>query len=230
MKLEITCVCDGIRLPDLGLVLSKGDSVVVAEGLAVNSVDLARATVAGGVRTRIIKGPALVKDAHYRKDTSRMEKPRSKGRPKAPTSEEIFQQRLEALLGQQGRVFQDLLEGVQTDISENLRGAFSSSLQETLESYTISQEAKVAPKAELDMDMIGKVVAEAVKNAVPAGVQVSSSSSSSTPAPDDEPMFIPEGIVVDAAVADIGTSEGSSGFSVDEATEALRAMKKSKKT
>ena len=216
MKLEIQCVCDSLRLPDLGLTLAKGDVVVLDEVQAGKSRDLSRAVRAGGVRTRIIKGPVVVKKARPRRDSSRIRPAGSKKTIRRPTPEEIFQKRMEALLGQQGMVFEALLAGVQSDIAANLQSTFTASLEESLDAYKeAQQEASQAPAQEIDVDLIRKVVAEAVKNAVPAGVAVGAGSSAGSSAgSDDAPMFIPEGIVVDTN-ADIGTSEGSSGFSVD---------------
>ena len=212
-KVEITCVCDGIRLPDLDLFLVKGQRVELTEDVANQSLDLRHARKVGGVVIRKSKGPAVVKDAPtktLRRDSSRLQ-PTPKRKPQPPNPNELLQRALEDKLSAHYDKMRELSESIKDMIS------------------TVGSSPQVA-NAQVDLSGLEAVLKSAMEKAaqaMPASTATAQDGFNSVG--DSAPMFIPEGIVGDAD-ADIGTSEESSGFSVDEATEALKAMKRAKKT
>ncbi len=212
-KVEVICVCDGIRLPDLNLILAKGQRVELAEDVAKGSTDLHHARKVGGVVIRQSKGPAVVKDAPtktLRRDSSRLQ-PLPKRKSQPPNPNDLLQRALEDKLSAHYEKMRELSESIRDMIS-----AVGASPQAT--------------NAQVDLSGLETMLKSAMEKAAQAApVSTAPTQDGFNTVGDSAPMFIPEGIVGDAA-ADLGTSEESSGFSVDEATEALKAMKRAKKT
>lgn len=212
-KIRIYCRCDGIRLADLSINLKKGESVIISEAQAKSSTDLQLAASVGGVSTRLIKGPSVLREKPKSK------KPRFERKlpppktptvlePKQPSEAEKMREMLENVLGQHRESIEEMVSNVTNTLLK-------------------SSEEQGQKAASIDIAAIEAVVKTAIQGvALPAATLGTSSSISSV---DSGPMFIPEGIVVDAN-NDLGAAEESSGFSVDEATEALRAMKKTRKS
>ena len=217
-KVEIRCVCDGIRIPDLDLVLSKGQVIQLSEAVALGSTDLLHAARVGGVRFRTLRGPNTLREAQNparpRRDSSRMRLRETKVQnQEASESDKLRSALAETLAG-----YQDQLN----TLAKTLQGTLAK-VSETPTSVAVPQS--VDPKA---LESMIQGALEKVALSLPAATsQGPAGSDTLASVGDSGPMFIPEGIVVDTS-ADIGTSEGSSGFSVDEATEALKAMKKAK--
>ena len=215
-KIRIYCRCDGIRLADLSINLKKGESIIIPEAQAKASADLQLAASFGGVSTRLIKGPSVVREKPKSKK-SRFErtppppKPPVVLEPKQPSEAEKMREMremLETVLGQHRESIEEMVSNITDTLLK-------------------SSEEQGQKTTSIDIAAIEAVVKTAIQGvALPTATLGTSSSISSV---DSGPMFIPEGIVVDTNT-DLGAAEESSGFSVDEATEALRAMKKTRKS
>lgn len=215
-KIRIRCLCDGIRLPDLSLKLKQGESVVVLEDDAKASSDLKHAVSVGGVATYLIKGPSVLRE------NAKSKKPRFERRPppakalatpevKEPSESEKMRTVLEDVLGQHRKSVEKMV----SDMTETLLKSNQGNEQQTVN---------------IDISAIEAVVKTALQGvAIPSTPLGAVGAAASLSPVDSGPMFIPEGIVVDTKT-DLGAAEESSGFSVDEATEALRAMKKTRKS
>ena len=211
-KVEIICTCDGIRIADMGLSLVKGQRVQVPATVSTMSLDRQLARRVGGVSLRTIKGPTAVRPSQNtaRRDTSRLRPLRESQikEPPAPTEVEKVRALLEEQLSLQQAQMTTLLETIKT----------------------LDTVPATSASASIDLSALEGFIKSALSDLNLSQVPTSGLSSNATLATtvDSGPMFIPEGIVVEAS-ADIETAEDSSGFSVDEATEALKAMKRAKK-
>lgn len=212
-KIRIYCRCDGIRLADLSINLKKGESVIISEAQAKASADLQLAVSVGGVSTRLLKGPSVLREKPKSK------KPRFERTPPPPKPPVV----LEPKQPSEAEKMREMLETVLVQHRESIEKMVSNITDTLLK----SSEGQGQKTASIDIAAIEAVVKTAIQGvALPTATLGTSSSISSV---DSGPMFIPEGIVVDTNT-DLGAAEESSGFSVDEATEALRAMKKTRKS
>jgi hypothetical protein len=73
-EVKITCICRGIKLPDLGLDLVQGQSAIVAETAVWKSKDLIRASV--GIRVEYVERYQKLRDPAEPLPVGRVKKPR----------------------------------------------------------------------------------------------------------------------------------------------------------
>lgn len=201
----ITCLCPYIEIEDLGLTLGKGDVIHLDSATAESSYDLEIARKSFGVKIEFVgkcrsQRPKVKEPVHKRLPSSSI--PPVTQKPKSPevspkvASPEID---LDALASKVAAKMGQDVESIREWLKNDLRQM----LLETIGGITIQAPQSV----------------ESVKQPEKSGKVVTGQ--------EPMPMFIPDGIVDDTAKADIEVQEGADeGGSVDEATEALRRLRK----
>jgi hypothetical protein len=203
-SVELVCLGDTARVEDLGLSLERGERVSITLERFHRSKDVLDAKLRGLLGVRIMKAQIA-----FPTETSANHRSISRAAlsPALPSPKEVIPADL-------------------TSVVRELR-----ELREEVMSLRVSIGAMTPPS--IDWNGLESSIVRAISSALPG---VSSPVPASFPATiatptvaDDVPRFIPTGIVDPTAKAEIATTKTvTSG--VDESEEALRALKKRRKT
>ena len=196
IEAEIKCVSPSLQVPDLGLSLIRGQVIHLSEADARGSVDLTRLVRAGGVTVR------------YR-ERVRERRERGQGATQAPTPARRFVQPLAPVV-----VPVQVVREVPAQVDEDR--------------IVRRVAAEVMARMDTMQGDLTKVLSEALAGVSLQATPMRAADSRTAPLPeeDDHPMFIPEVIGGKESKAAISVESGKGGGSVDEATAALKAMKR----
>ena len=217
---EITCLAPKVTIVDLSLRLIRGEILWVPAESAEKSKDLWKLRDMGSLSVRWVQRYRVLKQQG---SSERMEyiPPVKKAEVKEPEPqidvEDLSRRIREDAFKEVNRHMGDLKASLIKDIKEVLR--------ETSE--------EEAPQTADSMEGLSAIVGEAVRNAL-GSLPLATTTSGHTHGTVDDgtPMFIPSTIIgdseVDASITVKSSESKDSG--IDDAMEALRAMKKKKKS
>lgn len=194
----IKCLCTEIRIPDLGITLKKGDEEWVDEGKARRSLDLQHARAIQAVKVEW-------------RERCRVTKP-----PSPP-----FMKRLKPRFGTPA-----VVEDPNPPPTAPTQASKRQDAQEAATAAVAKELAELKATIQAQQAAAGGVEA-AVERAMQKVLAGLPTAPTAAAVADDEPVFIPSNIVDKGKREDIAVStEESHGGSVDDAAEALKAVKK----
>lgn len=199
VEAQIICICPSIQIRDLNLVMKKGQGVFINEAKARASKDLDVARRSGGVQVIYCE---RFKEERIDDDSTVV--------PSVPIHLNTLKKPIcsSQPLAEKINLDMDILA---EKVAERMRSFRDTETNRRLDALTEQVVALIASLA-------GRPVAE-IEHPVHSRGKVSD---------DDVPVFIPEGLVPASGRTGLKTLEGVSQGSVDEATEALRALRKKK--
>jgi hypothetical protein len=219
---EITCLAPKATVIDLSLRLIRGEIIWVEATSAERSKDLWKLRDLGSVAVRWVQRYKVMKQLSHPLD-------RMEYRPPAPTPEPKAVETKEPSIDIDDlsrRIREDAFNEVNRHMGD-LKASLIKDIQEVLRAS--SEEEK--PQTPDPMEGLSTIVGEAVRNAL-GSLPLATTTSGHThgTVEDDTPMFIPATILGDSEVDTSITvkSSESKDSGVDDAMEALRAMKKKK--
>lgn len=206
----VECLCPEIRIPDLGLHLFRGDTEWIESTKAMESLDLQHARrvravqVSWKVRCQVSKeAPAQTPPWLKRSIIRPVRHVATEPRPPVVHHEDVETR--------------DFRSEVRDVIREEIRNALAGL---PLAPPAPSQsDVTIAASEGLTSELVAKAVAQALQA---AGL-------GTKPVVDDGPVFIPSSIVSEDTTTAINVESSSSVSTLDDAAEALRAAKKSRK-
>jgi hypothetical protein len=216
VSVRVVCLCDSIRLPDLGIVLRKGESTTLSEAAAESSRDLKKAARIRAVKMTRILGPRTVRP---QKPKAADRAPELRARPAPPLDPAaLLRAAAEAAMSGHMETLSNRLDAAAAAAADKAMGR----VVEALSQMKVQGDAPAAPTPPVDREWFEAALRTALSSVGAAPGQ--------RPGPDgDMPMFIPSGMA-DGIEGEVGTVEGSStGSGVDEATEALKALRRKKR-
>jgi hypothetical protein len=236
---RIIC-CEPVDLKDLSLNLRRGQEVWISNDLANRSRDLQRALAMGKVRVTRMERHVANKPPPPPKVL-----PPFVTRSRPLTKNEYIRDAIsdpDAVLSQEQnhQVLEERLRESEERLRENLRETIAEEIAKALAAHA---ELKTPPQgvnsgpsvsAAVDASMIATVMEEVLKknlpNATSGGVIIPSSRPRTPTSASDEPLYMPSNLVDKNAKSKISVSSNTSGKTedVDDATAALRALKKNK--
>ena len=218
---EITCLAPKATIIDLSLRLIRGEIIWVGATSAERSKDLWKLRDLGIVSVRWVQRYRVMKQVSSPLD-------RMEYRPHSPTPEPKVVETKEPSIDIDDlsrRIREDAFKEVNRHMGD-LKTSLIKDIQEVLKA---SSEEK--PQTQDPMEGLSTIVGEAVRNAL-GSLPLAAATSGHThgTVEDETPMFIPSTILgdseVDASITVKSSESKDSG--VDDAMEALRAMKKKK--
>lgn len=215
-RVRVTCLCDSIRLPDLGITLRRGDSQIMSEMQVEGSKDLSRAVRSRAVKMTVFLGPRRI--LPNKPPKSKPIKPTPKPHVAPPVDvAALLREAAAAALDPHVAALSSQIDAAAASAADKAMGK----IVEVLSQMKDQVGAAPAPQPVVDPEWLEAVVRSALASSVVL---------STGPASDgDMPMFIPSGMA-DGIQGDVGTvEESSTGSGVDEAREALKALRKKKR-
>ena len=213
---RIKCTSGVAIVVDLGLRLERGDVVDIPEAAAQSSQDLWKLQRIGQVSVRWITRCREMKEKPPKPPAppfvrlSRNKKKPSKPQPKVPSGTSVDSEAL--------------AKRIRAEVREEM-GELKALLASMLDASSQPQSEPEVQQAQLP-EGFSEAVKSAVKQAVGSMPQVAAATSGGT-VEEDMPMFIPSKIINPETKGEIDVKSESSGDSaVDDASQALRSMKK----
>ena len=238
IEAKIIC-CEPVAISDLGLHLHRGQTIWINDLVARNSRDLRRAQAMGKVR---------VKRKDRGKKATKVSRPpppfvlRSRPKPRVYEKPESIEKIVEV----EKRVVEhtviehkvdsdEVARKVKAELLGDIKNTIAEEVGKVLAASQASQEtseASPAPAPAMGADEMASVLETVLKRVLPSqggGAVLPSGSSGARNTPSaDEPLYMPTNIVDKDAKAAITVESQTSkdGDDVDEAAQALRALRK----
>jgi hypothetical protein len=231
--------CEPVDIPDLGLKLKRGEEVWLDDLVARNSSDLRRAQSTGKVRVsrsnrRYAKPPRVLPASH----TQPKPKPRVYAKPEPEIIERtVIEERIVEKVVTADVDTDEIATKIRAQMLGDLREVVAQEVSKMMTPQAPQEAPEAAPSQApaMDAEQMATVMEAAMKRVLASqggGVVVTSGSSSArkTPGP-EEPLYMPSNLVNKDAKAAISvkTETSKTGDELDDATAALRALKKKKK-
>lgn len=223
----ITCnePCD---IPDLGIFkFMRGEERWVSDAKALASKDLKKEQMKGNVsvtrksRRNLQQSPKRPQPPFVAQSRPSNQE-RSAVKPETVVEKTVVQEVDTDKLKQD--LLGELLPGLRAVVADEIRKA-------TAESAPQAPAQSATQQGGIDAAQMADVLESVLRRVAPSGVAASSSGTSRKPSGPEEPLFIPGKIVAKDAKAKIDVKQKATegGDGIDDAQEALRALKRKKR-